>query len=294
MATERTTRTYGGQSMVAPLQRVLIFPPVEPSMAATWEEFGYHRPIDHDRAVQEHAGFRQLLVESDIEVIEGNLYFQTLQDGIFPYDTCLTTDAGMILCSMGKRLREQEIERTEGVLKELGIPIIGRITQPGTLEGGDCCWLDERTLAVGQGYRTNAEGIRQLTALLAPLGVNVITVHLPHWNGPGECLHLLSLISPVDERLAVVYRPLLAVPFLEELRARKYDLIDVPDSEFESQGCNILAVAPRRCIILQDNAQTRQLLLDAGCQVATYTGYEISHNRGGGPTCLTRPLLRSS
>jgi dimethylargininase len=287
-----TTRTYGGHSMVAPLRRVLVYPPVAPDAGVSWEAFGYFRPIDHARAVEEHAAFRSLIADAGGEIVVGELDDAALQDGIFPFDPAIVTDSGAILCRMGKPLREREVAVMAATLRDLGIPILGQIAAPGTVEGGDCCWLDPHTLAVGQGYRTNAEGIRQLTAILAPIGVRVVVMPLPHWHGPEECLHLLSLISPLDERLAVVYRPLLAVPFLDELAARGYELIDIPEGEFATQGCNVLTLGPRHCLILRDNVETIRRLRAAGCDVLPYTGDEISHNRSGGPTCLTRPLLR--
>lgn len=285
-------QSYGGHSMVAPLRRVLVFPPVAPGAGVSWEAFGYFRPVDHAKATEEHAALRGILAGAGAEVIAGELDDPVLQDGIFPFDPVITTDAGAILCRMGKPLREREVATVEATLRDLGIPIAGRIVAPGTLEGGDCCWLDPRTLAVGEGYRTNAEGIHQLAALLQPQGVRVVVMPLPHWHGPAECLHLLSLISPLDARLAVVYRPLLSVPFLGELAARGYELIDIPEDEFATQGSNALALAPRRCLILRDNVETARRLRAAGCEVLTYAGDEISHNRSGGPTCLTRPLLR--
>jgi N-dimethylarginine dimethylaminohydrolase len=162
------------------------------------------------------------------------------------------------------------------------------------VEGGDTLWLDERTLAVGRGYRTNDEGIRQLRALLAPHGVAIVTVDLPHWRGPNECLHLMSFISPVADRLAVVYLPLMSVPFVQELQRRGWSFIEVPDEEFETHGCNVLALAPMRVLVCDGSPVTRARLEAAGCQVAVYTGDELSHNRAGGPTCLTRPILRAA
>ena len=173
------------------------------------------------------------------------------------------------------------------------MPILGRIEAPGTVEGGDTLWLDERTLAVGRGYRTNDAGIGQLATLLAPVGVEVMDVALPHWHGPDECLHLMSLISPVAPDLAVVYLPLLATEFVEELRRRRLRLVEVPDAEFDTLGCNVLALAPGRVLVTEGSPVTRARLEAAGCQVVAYTGAEISLNRAGGPTCLTRPLWRA-
>jgi N-dimethylarginine dimethylaminohydrolase len=217
-----------------------------------------------------------------------------LQDAIFPYDPVITTDAGAILCRMGKDLRQDEVALAEQTMANLGIPVVGRIEAPGKVEGGDCLWLDAHTLAVGRGYRTNAEGIRQLGAILATQDVTVIPVDLPHWHGPAECLHLLSLISLLDERLAVVHLPLLATPFVQLLQERGITMVEIPEEEFATQGTNVLATAPRQCIMLRENVETARRLRAAGCEVTVYAGDEISHNRSGGPTCLTRPLLRSS
>lgn len=279
--------------MVRPLRRALVFPPVPPDASVSWQAFGYVHPIDHGRAVAEHAAFRQILAEAGVELVTGEIDDPALQDAIFPFDPVLITDHGAVLCRMGKPLRAREVELAEQTMVDLGIPILGRIQEPGTLEGGDCLWLDERTLVIGRGYRTNSEGIRQLSEILAPHGVTVIAVDLPHWHGPEECLHLLSLISLVDDDLAVVYLPLLAAELVRLLRQRGVELIPVPDEEFPTQGPNVLALAPRRCLILEENRETIRRLEAAGCEVLTYTGYEISHNRSGGPTCLTRPLLRS-
>ena len=179
------------------------------------------------------------------------------------------------------------------MLAGLGVPVLGRITGDGRLEGGDVCWLDERTVAVGQGYRTNAEGIRQLRALLGERVDEVITVPLPHWTGPDDCLHLLSFISPVDTRKAVVYSRLMPVPFRQLLLDRGWELIEVPDAEYESMACNVLAVAPGRCIMLAGNPETQAHLEAADVAVTTFEGDDLCLKGGGGPTCLTRPLYRA-
>ena len=170
--------------------------------------------------------------------------------------------------------------------------MLGTITAPGTLEGGDVAWLDEHTLAVGHTYRTNEEGIKQLTTLLQPLGVEVITVPLPHYKGPEDVFHLMSILSPVDKDLAVVYSPLMPIVFRNLLLKRGYQLVEVPDEEFESMGCNVLALAPRECLMVDGNPKTKAALENAGCKVTVYKGEEISVKGGGGPTCLTRPIYR--
>jgi N-dimethylarginine dimethylaminohydrolase len=177
---------------------------------------------------------------------------------------------------------------------DLGIPILGRIEAPGTVEGGDTLWLDERTLAVGRGYRTNDDGIDQLRRILGPVGIDILRTELPHWRGPSECLHLMSFISPIAADAAVVYLPLMATPFAQELSRRGIRFVEVPDEEFETQGCNVLALGPMEVLVLEGSPITRSRLEAAGCAVLVYEGSEISHNRAGGPTCLTRPILRES
>ena len=286
-------RAWGGQSMVAPLRRVIVRKPAPPASAGEFTRFGYPRPVDHDRTQIEHDAFRALLTESGAEVVVAGPDDAGLLDAIFAYDPSLMTDSGAVLLRPGKELRLAEVDLAERSYAELGIPVIGRIEAPGTVEGGDTLWLDERTLAVGRGYRTNTEGIRQLAAMLAPHGIETMTVDLPHWRGPDECLHLMSFISPVADRLAVVYLPLMSVPFVQELQRCGWSFIEVPDEEFETHGCNVLALAPMRVLVCDGSPITRDRLQTAGCAVTTYVGEELSHNRAGGPTCLTRPILRA-
>lgn len=286
------SQVWGGHSMVWPLRRVLVYPPVPASDDVSWEQFGYVRPMNQAQAVEEHQAFRDLLRQDGVEVITGEIDDPHLQDAIFPFDPVFTTNAGAVLMSMGKELREPEVALAERTMEEIGIPIAGQIEPPGRIEGGDCLWLDDQTLVVGRGYRTNDEGIRQMAAIMEPQGVEVRTVGLPHWHGPDECLHLLSLISMIDEDLAVVYLPLLEASMVQELERRGVGMVLVPDNEFATQGPNVLVTAPRRCILLKENPVTAERLRAAGCEVRTYTGGEISHNRTGGPTCLTRPILR--
>lgn len=292
--TERAVpRRYGGHSLTGRLRRVVVRRPAPP-LGDEWRALGYPRPVDHDRAEREHTAFRALLAEAGAEVIEAGPDAPGELDAIFAFDPSIVTDAGAVLLQMGKPARLGETAGAEALYAELGVPILGRIKAPGTVEGGDTLWLDERTLAVGRGYRTNASGIAQLTAILGDIGVAVVPVALPHWRGPAECLHLLSLVSPISPNLAVVYPPLLATAFVEELGARGWGFVEVPDAEFETLGCNVLALAPRRCLVAAGNPVTRSRLEAAGCDVVAYDGAEISINRAGGPTCLTRPIWREA
>lgn len=152
-------------------------------------------------------------------------------------------------------------------------------------------WLDETTLAVGRTYRTNAAAHDQLRAILEPAGVTVESFDMPHDLGPEYCLHLMSVVSPVRENLAVVYERLAPVALLQALAARGIERIPVPEEDYLSLGCNVLAVAPGVVVIAAGNDATAKALRDHGVDVHTYEASEINKGEGG-PTCLTRPILR--
>ncbi len=287
-----TARRYGGQSSSAPLRTVMVRLPAPPATGDEWGPFAYPRPVDHAETEAEHAAFRRLLEDAGVEVLVEGPDQPGLLDGIFAYDPSFVTDHGAILLRLGKDLRLPEVANHEASYAALGIPILGRIEAPGTVDGGDMVWLDQQTLAVGRGYRTNDEGIRQLRAILDPAGVGVLEVALPHWHGAGECLHLMSMISPVAERTAVVYLPLMATAFVQELERRGWDFVEVPDAEFDSHGCNVLPLGGGTVVVCEGSPVTRSRLEAAGFDVRAYKGDELSHNRAGGPTCLTRPIWR--
>lgn len=293
-STAATLARYGGHSMTAMLRAVMVRRPAPPRHAEDWRQFGYLHPIDHAEAERQHAAFRLILAEHGSEVVAAGPDETGHLDAIFAYDPSLMTDRGAVLLRMGKELRRDETAFHALSYGRLGIPILGAVEAPGMVEGGDTLWIDGRTLAVGRGYRTNADGIRQLSIILGEIGVEVLPFDLPHWHGEAECMHLMSLISPVAGDLAVVYPSLMAVSLVEMLRDRNWRFVEVPDGEFGSMGCNVLALAPGKCLMLAGNPETKRRLEAAGCEVLTYDGSEISMNRQGGPTCLTRPLWRSA
>jgi len=293
-ATQPLRQGFGGHSMVAPLKRVLVQHPARSTSPADADRFNYPHPPNDALALAEHEAFTAILAAAGIEVIVRPAAPDGLLDAIFVYDSSFITDDGAILTRPGKAVRRPEVAIARQAYEELGIPIIGEISEPGMLEGGDMCWLDRNVLAVGEGYRTNAAGIDQLQVILQPLGVDVYRVPLPHWHGEQECLHLLSLLSPVDDQVAVVHLPLMVTPFVQLLRASGWTLIEIPEEEFATQGTNVLTLEPGKVLMLKDNPVTKARLETHGIEVLTYTGDEISHNRAGGPTCLTRPILRDT
>ncbi|HEX6484642.1 MAG TPA: arginine deiminase family protein [Ktedonobacteraceae bacterium] len=287
-------KQYGSQSMIEPLQKVLVKRPEEVFAVddpAAWHYAG--RP-DWPQAVQEHDDLVALLRQAGAEVIYHDQPQPRHADAIFVFDPAIVTDYGAIILSMGKLQRRGEEAAITRCLEALGVPVLYSLHGEARAEGGDLLWLDHDTLAVGQGFRTNAEGLRQLREALKEIGVQVLPVELPYYTGSEACLHLLSLISIVDDHVAVVYSPLLSVPFWQELKRRDFKLIEVPDAEFATMGPNVLALAPGQCLMLEGNPITRQRLEAAGCEVMTYYGNEISLKAEGGATCLTRPILRGS
>ena len=261
-------------------------------LESEWQELNYLSLPKYCASLEEYRAFENYLRGNDIEINHFPANESTSIDSIYCRDASIATDFGMIICNMGKNGRANEPKVQEHVYRDNNIPILGTINAPGTVEGGDVAWLDKKTMAVGHTYRTNEEGIKQLKALLEPKGVNVIIAELPHYKGQQDVFHLMSILSPVDKYLAVVYSPLMPIKFRNELLKRKFELVEVPVEEFESMGCNVLAIAPRHCIMVEGNLITQKRLEDVGCKVDTYKGDEISFKGGGGPTCLTRPLLR--
>lgn len=284
---------YGAQGMIGRLRRVVMRRPGEAMAAADPAMWHYSEAIDSDEARRAHDAFAHTLRAWGVEVLYHDEPLPEHSDSVFVFDPALVTDRGTLLLSMGKELRRGEEEPLGRCLEQAGVPIYGRLEGEACAEGGDTLWLDHDTLAVGRGFRTNAEGVRQLRDLLTPLGVEVLGYDLPYFTGPEACLHLLSLISPVDVDLAVAYPPLMPTAFWAELKRRGVRLLEVPEEEFlHTQATNILAVAPRRCIMLDGNPVTKQLLEMADCEVVTFPGEPLSFKAEGGPTCLTRPVWR--
>jgi N-dimethylarginine dimethylaminohydrolase len=283
--------------MVAPLRRLLLAHPRDTFRAqqhvdSTWSEQGFLARPDYDEACREYDAFAELLARhiGDVRYLPPSP--RTGLDAIYVHDPVIVADGGAVLCRMGKAFREHEPAAIASFLPSIGVPILGAIEAPGRVEGGDVLWLGPRTLAVGQGYRTNGEGIRQLGELLAGVVDVIEVVQLPHWTGPSSCLHLMSFISLIDRDLAVVYSRMMPVAFRESLLERGFTLVEVPDEELATLGCNVLAIAPRLCVMVEGNPLTKARLEAAGAEVLTYKGQEICIKGEGGPTCLTRPLLR--
>ena len=290
-------KRYGGHSMALPLRRVMICRPAgvgwrDPQRSRAWKDLGYGQQPDGELAEVQHGGLMKALDDAQVEIVELPATEALSMDGVYTHDPSILTDGGAITLRMGKVSRQGEPARHEALYEAISVPILGKIEAPGTVEGGDLVWLDAETLLVGHGYRTNAEGIHQLRLILTSVGVRVVESPLPHGQGPEECLHLMSLMSVVDERTALVDLQWLTVPTVDLLRTMEFDFIEIAAGERATQAANVLSLGNRKLVAIEENRETNDRLRRAGLQVYSFPASEICQNGCGGPTCLTRPILR--
>ena len=292
-----TAPRYNGHSMVGTLRGVLVCSPRnagwnQPERAALWRDLGFHHPPDFEKAQVQHEALRRELETAGAEVLDLPPAMDLSLDAVYAHDASLPTDFGVIVMRPGKANRMPEGNYHGTFLETLGIPTLAEITAPGASEAGDILWLDAKTLLIGRGYRTNSAGISQMRGLLAPKGIEVISAPLPYGSGPSACLHLMSLISLLDEQTALVDLSWLAVVTVELLKSRGFQFVHIDDSERDTLACNVLALGGKRLLAIEENHKTNARLRHAGFDVRTFPGSEICINGSGGPTCLTRPLLR--
>jgi N-dimethylarginine dimethylaminohydrolase len=292
---------FNGHSMVGELRRVLVCPPDNagwnnPRNASAWQELGFQRAPDFEVAQRQHRTLCRLLSESGAEVLILPATDSLTLDSVYTHDASLATDYGLVLMNPGKKNRVAEARAHADFCGQLDIPVFGEMELPATSESGDIVWLDSRTLLIGEGYRSNRSGIEQMRALLSlgtsPPTIEVLCAPLPYGPGPSACLHLMSLMSILDEKTILVDLPWLAVETVELLKLRGFRFIEIEYSERETLACNVLSLGQKRLIAIEENTKTNQRLRDAGFDVGTFPGSEICINGAGGPTCLTRPLLR--
>jgi dimethylargininase len=286
---------YGVHDMVSPLRRVMMKQPGPTLANADPAQWHYSGPLTLEHLQNNHQTLIECIRASGTEIMYLVDTSDALADSIFTYDPSLVTPHGAIILRMGKQLRRGEECLHASFYLDHNIPILGSIKAPGTVEAGDCVWLDEHTLVVGLGFRTNEDGVTQLQEIVADIDVQIQAFDLPVFSGRDACLHLMSVISMLDHDLALIYRPLFPVRLQQLLEQRGIECLPAPEDEFISSGglsLNVLTLAPRKCVMIDSFPETLGLLQAAGCSVLTFPGDELCLKTEGGPTCLTRPLLR--
>tara|TARA_B100000586_G_scaffold267139_1_gene241313 strand:- start:6367 stop:7266 length:900 start_codon:yes stop_codon:yes gene_type:complete len=288
---------YGLNSNVSTLKTVLLKDPKaafksQKTIDLQWQNLNFIEKPDYKKSIIQYGKFVDILNDNHVEVLFIPEDEKTSLDSIYTHDPMFMTPNGAVIGNMGKKQRKPETIMMKSCLDEMGIPIFGEIDNGGTLEGGDAIWINDKTVAVGLTYRTNNEGINQLRKILSTISVELICVDLPHWNGPVDVLHLMSLISPLKEDLFLIYEKLLPVGFLKFLNKIAIKTISIADEDYDTLGCNVLPLSTTKCLITNGNDRTTKIIEDNGIEVIEFQASEICYKGSGGPTCLTRPLYR--
>ena len=299
MSDDTTSSEFGVSSSVAPLRKVAMRRPGA-MLTADHDRWHYAKPLDPTALTRQYQAFAELVASSGAQIAwlpdgDGSGAIDDLADSVFTYDPSFAVPGGAVVLRPGKSLRAGEADLHAAFYESEGVPVLGRIEAPGLFEGGDCFWLDSTTLAVGRGFRTNQAGVDQMTAIVAPLGITIETYDLPYHLGPDACLHLMSVVSVLDDDLALVHPPLMPTALYQRMQEMGYTLLEAPADEFDASlglNLNVLATSPRHVIAIEGFDGTLALMRDAGCEVTTFAGDELCVPCEGGPTCLTRPLLR--
>ena len=287
---------FGVSSMTSRLKTVGMLKPMEALRAADPEKWHYGHSFDPEKVDSNYSSFTKTLANLDVDILWMSPTNNEIADSVFTYDASFMTQEGAILLSPGKLLRKGEEKIHEAFYKDNNIPVIGKTSGSAIAEGGDMFWLDRETLVIGKGFRTNKIGVEQIKRILIPFNVEVFSFDLPFFKGPNACLHMMSLISVVDEKKALAYVSLLPIGLVQLLEEKGYDLIEAPEDEFissEGLSINVLTIKPGICVMISGFSKTREALEKSGVTVHTFDGSSLCIGCEGGPTCLTRPILRA-
>lgn len=288
---------YGLNSNVSTLKTVLLKNPQaafksQKTIDLQWQDLNFIDKPDFKKSVTQYENFIDILNDNNVEILYIPEDEITSLDSIYTHDPIFMTPNGAVIGNMGKTQRKPETIMMKNYLNEIGVPILGEIINDATLEGGDVIWIDEKTVAAGLTYRTNNKGIDQLRKILSTISIEVISVDLPHWNGPVDVLHLMSLISPLNENLFLIYKKLLPIGLLKLLKKLDIKTISIADEDYDSLGCNVLPLSTTKCLITSGNDKTFKIIEENGIEVIEFQASEICYKGSGGPTCLTRPIYR--
>ena len=288
---------YGLNSNVSTLKTVLLKNPQaafksQKTIDLQWQDLNFIDKPDFKKSVTQYENFIDILNDNNVEILYIPEDEITSLDSIYTHDPIFMTPNGAVIGNMGKTQRKPETIMMKNYLNEIGVPIFGEIINDATLEGGDVIWIDEKTVTAGLTYRTNNKGIDQLRKILSTISIEVISVDLPHWNGPVDVLHLMSLISPLNENLFLIYKKLLPIGLLKLLKKLDIKTISIADEDYDSLGCNVLPLSTTKCLITSGNNKTCKIIEENGIEVIEFQASEICYKGSGGPTCLTRPIYR--
>ena len=288
---------YGLNSNVSTLKTVLLKNPQaafksQKTIDLQWQDLNFIDKPDFKKSVTQYENFIDILNDNNVEILYIPEDEITSLDSIYTHDPIFMTPNGAVIGNMGKTQRKPETIMMKNYLNEIGVPIFGEIINDATLEGGDVIWIDEKTVTAGLTYRTNNKGIDQLRKILSTISIEVISVDLPHWNGPVDVLHLMSLISPLNENLFLIYKKLLPIGLLKLLKKLDIKTISIADEDYDSLGCNVLPLSTTKCLITSGNDKTFKIIEENGIEVIEFQASEICYKGSGGPTCLTRPIYR--
>ena len=288
---------YGLNSNVSTLKTVLLKNPQaafksQKTIDLQWQDLNFIDKPDFKKSVTQYENFIDILNDNNVEILYIPEDEITSLDSIYTHDPIFMTPNGAVIGNMGKTQRKPETIMMKNYLNEIGVPIFGEIINDATLEGGDVIWIDEKTVTAGLTYRTNNKGIDQLRKILSTISIEVISVDLPHWNGPVDVLHLMSLISPLNENLFLIYKKLLPIGLLKLLKQLDIKTISIADEDYDSLGCNVLPLSTTKCLITSGNDKTFKIIEENGIEVIEFQASEICYKGSGGPTCLTRPIYR--
>jgi len=288
---------YGLNSNVSTLKTVLLKDPKaafksQKTIDLQWQNLNFIERPDFKKSIIQYEKFVDILNDNHVQILFIPEDDETSLDSIYTHDPMFMTPNGAVIGNMGKKQRKPETAMMKKYLYETGIPILGEINNGGTLEGGDAIWIKDKIAAVGLTYRTNNEGVNQLRKILSSISVELICVDLPHWNGPVDVLHLMSLISPLKEDLFLIYEKLLPVGFLKLLNNLDIKTISIADEDYDTLGCNVLPLSTTKCLITKGNDRTTKIIEQNGIEVIEFQASEICYKGSGGPTCLTRPIYR--
>ena len=286
---------FGVSSMTSKLATVGMLKPMKALKNADPNKWNYGNSFDPNKIDRNYSSFTKILTDLDVKILWMTCENNEIADSIFTYDASFMTSKGAILLSPGKPLRKGEEKIHEAFYKKNNIPIIGKLSGSAIAEGGDMFWLDNETLVIGKGFRTNQQGIDQIKGVMNTYNVKVVPFDLPFFRGPESCLHMMSLISLVDEKKALIYNSLLPIGLVQLLEKKGYNLIKAPEDEFissEGLNINVLAIKPGECVMISGFPKTKKALERSGVNVHTFEGNSLCIGCEGGPTCLTRPILR--